>query len=399
MRWIKSKISDLTIINVTCSIAFLLCVILVILFMHGRVLWKWNDYVLNTEIVGHYGDFVGGFIGTFLSVILLYYTFYYQRKELLKNTKVYQTQQLNDDFYHLMSLYQDILSTYTYKIDEEEPLLNGKEAIHAYVDSMRDGFEDTGNGLLRKQAVLAYMSFYAFNRDFAPIYYRTLYRLCESIDGKEKDTEFKNVELIKILRAQLSDSEMVLIRYNAHTRMGRPFQYYVNRFNLLKHLPSLDLFEYKKYRKILDKDEDISSMNIVLVQLRQRMEDILETKSSNYVTLNEFKSAVSISLTTNDNKDTLKLVINREKTNILRPYDPFNCIMKLPPEDILSLFSYFLYDCTILHNFQKYNKRKDIDFGKVKNDIDGKEQFIFKVHNKEYKPINMTWSQYESRYK
>lgn len=108
--------------------------------MHGRVLWKWNDYVLNTEIVGHYGDFVGGFIGTFLSVILLYYTFYYQRKELLKNTKVYQTQQLNDDFYHLMSLYQDILTTYTYKIDEEEPLLNGKEAIHAYVDSMRDGF-------------------------------------------------------------------------------------------------------------------------------------------------------------------------------------------------------------------------------------------------------------------
>lgn len=83
----------------------------------------------------------------------------------------------------------------------------------------------------------------------------------------------------------------------------------------------------------------------------------------------------------------------------MRPYDPFNCIMKLPPEDILSLFSYFLYDCTILHNFQKYNKRKDIDFGKVKNDIDGKEQFIFKVHNKEYKPINMTWSQYESRYK
>ena len=79
MRWIKSKISDLTIINVTCSIAFLLCVILVVLFMHGRVLWKWNDYVLNTEIVGHYGDFVGGFIGTFLSVILLYYTFYYQR--------------------------------------------------------------------------------------------------------------------------------------------------------------------------------------------------------------------------------------------------------------------------------------------------------------------------------
>ena len=42
---------------------------------------------------------------------------------------------------------------------------------------------------------------------------------------------------------------------------------------------------------------------------------------------------------------------------------------------------------------------KDIDFEKEKNDIDEKELFIFKVHNKEYKPINMTWSQYESRFK
>lgn len=53
------------------------------------------------------------------------------------------------------------------------------------------------------------------------------------IIGKEEGAKYENFELIKILRAQLSDSEVVMMRYNAQTRMGKPFQTYANRFNLL----------------------------------------------------------------------------------------------------------------------------------------------------------------------
>lgn len=393
----KEKLYDLTVINITCIVALLLCIGFLIGFAHGRNLWHWENYVLDTEIVGHYGDFIGGVVGTFLSVILLYYTFYHQRKDSSRNSKVYSKQQLNDDFYHLMSLYQDVLKSLTYRTGDEEILiLTGKEAMHAYLDELREGFDGSSSGLLRKKAVLAYMSFYANNRDFAPIYYRTLYRLCESIVGQEERTEYKNVELIKILRAQLSDSEMVMMRYNAQTQMGRPFQNYANRFNLLKHLPTLDLLEYKEYRKILDGDS-ISALNVVLVRIRQCMEDILDTGSKNYITLNEFASAVSITLSVSNGKDFIQLLISRKKSDILHPYDPFNCIMKLSSTVLKKLFSYFLYDCVVLHNFQKYNKRRELEF-KSKNDgTDQKEQFAFTVQNKLHKPINMTWNQYVSR--
>lgn len=394
----KKKHYDLTIINATCVVALILCIGFVLGFAHGRDPWHWEGYILDTEVVGQYGDFIGGFVGTFLSVILLYYTFYHQRKDSSKNSKVYKKQQLNDDFYHLISLYQDVLKSLSYKTgDEDIPLLTGKEALHVYLDNLRDGFDENSTGLLRKQAVLAYMGFYALNRDFAPIYYRTLYRLCETIIGQEEGTECKNVELIKILRTQLSDTELVMMRYNAQTRMGKPFQIYANRFNLLKHLPTLDLLEYKKYRKVLGKEEDIYALNIILVQIRQRMGDILDAKGVNYITLNEFRSAVSVVLSVSNNKDFLKLVIKREKNSILHSYDPFNCIMKLPGETLSALFSDFLYDCVVLHNFQQYNNRRELDFGKENKEIDNKEQYIFSVQNKAHRAINMTWNQFDTR--
>lgn len=270
----SKKHYDLAVINITCLIAFILCIGFLFGFTHGRELWEWDGYILDTDIVGQYGDFIGGFVGTFLSVILLYYTFYQQRKDSSKNSKVYKKQQLNDDFYHLMSLYQYNLTLLSLTMgDDDNMILTGKEALHAYLDNMREGFAIDRTNLLRKSAVLSYMDFYAKNRDFAPIYYRTLYRLCETLLDKEDETEYKNIELVKILRAQLSDSEMVMMKYNAQARMGKPFQQYINRFNLLKHLPPLDLLEYKKFRRYFEREEEVSMLNIILVQIRQRMED------------------------------------------------------------------------------------------------------------------------------
>lgn len=117
----------------------------------------------------------------------------------------------------------------------------------------------------------------------------------------------------------------------------------------------MDLLEYKQYWKVLEKEEDVSSLNVILVQIRQRMEDLLDTGAMNYITLNEFRSAVSVVISVSNKKDSKKLIITREKVCILRSYDPFKCIMKLPADVISELFSYFMYDCVVLHNFQKYN--------------------------------------------
>lgn len=56
------------------------------------------DEAVATDIVGQYGDFVGGVVGTILSIVLLYYTFGLQREDSKKNARIYELQQLNDKF-------------------------------------------------------------------------------------------------------------------------------------------------------------------------------------------------------------------------------------------------------------------------------------------------------------
>ena len=389
------KRKSFPIIKAICIIALIICIVIAVGFAHGRNCWHWDGYILSTDIMGHYGDFVGGFIGSLLSIILLYYTLLQQRRDSSRNTIVYEKQQINDDFYHLMSLYQNIINSQSIKIDSETDY-KGKEVLHAYLDIMRENYDTDTKMPRRKSALIHYMDFYAYNSDFAPIYYRTLYRLCESVVDKEADTNFKNIELIKILRAQFTDSELVLMRYNAQTRMGKPFQKYINHFNLLKHLPPLDLLEFKEFRTLLN-DEDISSMNIILVQIRQIIEDILDDNSLNHKTMNEFKSLVSISIMTTEKKDSISLTINRLRKAELPEYDPFNCINCLDEDLICKLFSYFLYDCIVIHNFQTYNIRRELSFSNETSEKNGKEQFVFMVQNIKGRAINLTWNQYKTR--
>ena len=71
------------------------------------------------------------------------------------------------------------------------------------------------------QAVRDYTEIYVKNPRLAP-YFRLLYRMCELTDNAEID-EDKKKDYIKILRAQLTGSELLLLRYNALTPGGTNF--------------------------------------------------------------------------------------------------------------------------------------------------------------------------------
>lgn len=73
------------------KMAIILCVglalVFLVLFLANR---SYNpNWPLATDVVGHYGDFIGGFVGSLLSVVLLYYTFRSQIAESKENAKVY----------------------------------------------------------------------------------------------------------------------------------------------------------------------------------------------------------------------------------------------------------------------------------------------------------------------
>ena len=77
--------------------------------MHGRSPFSWSGFELQTDVVGQYGDFVGGVIGTILSVFLLYLTFRAQHKDLENHVKVYKGESLYNLFFHMLDLYNNTL--------------------------------------------------------------------------------------------------------------------------------------------------------------------------------------------------------------------------------------------------------------------------------------------------
>lgn len=91
-KW-KSRI---TYVNTICLLSVLISLGFTIGFLHGREIFCWEKYVLDTEVVGHFGDFIGGAIGTLVSIVLLYHTLKLQRRDSEKNTLVYENQQLRD---------------------------------------------------------------------------------------------------------------------------------------------------------------------------------------------------------------------------------------------------------------------------------------------------------------
>lgn len=81
----------------------IVCFVVALLFFMNQALGLFDGFV-KTEVIGQYGDFVGGVIGTILSVVLLSDTFKSQIKESKNNAQVFESQQLNELVFHLLGL-------------------------------------------------------------------------------------------------------------------------------------------------------------------------------------------------------------------------------------------------------------------------------------------------------
>lgn len=117
-----------------CIYALVFAIIAAIFFMHGRFSPHWYGYIVMTDVVGQYGDFVGGVIGTILSVLLLYRalvlqneTLNLQREDSVKQAMIVMIQQLNDVFFKLLDQYNSLISTLVYQCNNNE--LTGRPAL------------------------------------------------------------------------------------------------------------------------------------------------------------------------------------------------------------------------------------------------------------------------------
>lgn len=292
------------------------------------------DYIADYARLGTYGDFVGGVLGTIfgvISVLLMFKTFDHQRKATADNQTQLEIERFHDLFFELLRLYQsqvsDLCGVYrTFEKSKKDNLTEDENTeVYEYSYNNKDFFDFEKEKLQRfftpkksfeqnqAEALKTYMFFYIKNKDKIGAYYRTLYRIYDLIDNAKTIPEEIKKDYLKIIRAQLTETELFFLRYNALTYYGHKFIKYINEYNILKHLPVFELLEFKDWWKDLDAVER-AGLNIVFTNLRDMLHKVWDRKNVKISTSGKIDSKYSFMIEIRNCADVeIKVVIDDSK--------------------------------------------------------------------------------------
>lgn len=358
------------------SRTFYILTTLIFIFLFGSI-FKWqhkvhifdSNYVVDNNLLGTYGDFIGGVLGTIfalISVLFLIRTFRQQKAVTEKNEEQIENQRFNDLFFELLRLYQSEISELcgtTQRKEGNETVIinyNNKDFFDYEKELLQRKFKSTTSyeGNIQK-AIKLYMLFYIKHRTKVAACFRTLYRIYDLLDNASiKESVKKNY--LKIMRAQLTDSELFFIRYNSMTYYGENFIDYINKYNVLKHLPAFDLLEFKYWWKELN-DVERMGINIVFHASTRLLRRILLKRDRDLI----FKPSgenvkYSFQIKTKSNYEVeIAIQIDNSKTNHVMEYAGFE---KFTNKKIQALLDCYLKETFMYSNFEKFNKQQDLEF-------------------------------------
>lgn len=356
------------------------CVFIIVSY----VAFVWNhpiqifdrEYSANTNMLGAYGDFVGGVLGTIftlISVLLVVKTFKEQQSVSNQNNVQLEVQHFNDLFFELLRLYQSEVKELCgqqrniSKAENEETIefadikYNDKDFFDFKKKYVQDEYSNSesydGN---RKYAVKYYMLFYIENSTKLGAYFRTLYRIYDLIDGSDINEKTKK-DYLKIMRAQLTESELFFIRYNAMTFYGHKLIGYINKYNILKHLPAFELLEFKDWWSTLNQVEKMG-VNIVYDSIsrliRTQFSAESRTRSRQYLSSdNNTRYKFQVKITGNYDVSLL-LTINKSEENNSMEYTAFE---KFDSEKIQRLLDFFIKEIFLYSNFERFNAPEEVE--------------------------------------
>ncbi len=190
----------------------------------------------NDLTLGTFGDFVGGVVNpvlTFLTFMGLLITILLQQKGLAdaKNGAKEAT------FFEMLNLHNSIVNAMDVHRKDRE-VMHGRDCFRYFAKQIKEGYDNSLNPTERQKALDGHEALWTdFSGDLAH-YYRYLYNLIRFIDENFDD----RMRYIRILRALISNDELVVLFYNGLTDRADKFKAYMERFALLDNLPPNRLF-------------------------------------------------------------------------------------------------------------------------------------------------------------
>lgn len=405
----KQSIIDKLILNKWIYLILTLVFILAAIFLFGWAAKKYDwTSPIDYSLFGALGDFIGGVLGTILmllSTLLVVRTFIYQQSVTQSNERQLETQRFNNLFFELMNLYHREVAELCgqdfkfYRTPNEED--NGELVKQELRYDDKDFFDvskeklqqmyQNGNSFTvnRKLAVRLYMDFYIKNKTKMGAYFRTLYRIYDLIDNADLEESSKK-NYLKIVRAQLTESELFFLRYNAMTYYGMNFVKYINKYNILKHLPAFELLEFKDWWNKPNQTEK-TGINIIFDFVNRKIRNMLcdIQKSTESVNINSISPKYSMSLEKKSPSDLLiTVIINKTAKN---DKVEFSALDNFDNKKIQQLLDCFIKEVIMYSNFEQYNETKELEtYSDPITDNNGIVIINSGIRNKMRKPLKVT---------
>lgn len=387
---------------------------------------------VDTGIFGTYGDFIGGVLGTIValySAYLLIKTLQSQadvnkdieatnasviktnESIIAANTKAdaasqqqyYQNalQVFDSKFCRFFDSYQRAINSY------EDGGLKGRSAFEVVAKSFINMDFVNNNDYKRRcdSATGEYLEFYAKHQTEMSVHFRVLYLLVALISKSELEEDDK-VQYAKLVRGQLSNAEMLIIRYNCRSPYGRKMQNFCNQFNLTKHLSVTSLLEFKTYRNVIEQDGTeegkklLSGMDVMFITLRKKATKMLyegNSKVDEYKTSHSYTIKLDFSAV---DKKSFVLGFNQNKKVSRRGggarISPDECALdRLDENQILELFKDFMHELFIESNFSLYNE--GIIIKQLGSSVSNGNEYSFKIQAENQKELALSFQQMATR--
>lgn len=220
---------------------------------------NWTDGTYN---LGTLGDFLGGTLNpilTFLTFVGLLFTIVLQQRELhlaneakmkadgelIEEKKERARQQFENTFFQMLTLHNTIVNS----LDLRSVLVSdgskgtrewhGRDCFPRYYEHFKSAYKSAKRKGSANPVADGYDEFWRADQKDLAHYFRFLYNIVRVVD----DSGVANPVHIKLLRAQLSDFELLVLFYNGIGGRGRAFRKYIEKYALFDNLPEELLLE------------------------------------------------------------------------------------------------------------------------------------------------------------
>ena len=373
-----------------------------ILFCMHQPWFNWDD-TIDTDKWSSFGEFTGGILGTacaYISLRLLVKNLKEQEKSngYLKDSndrssEVFELELVHEEINSLLASYNSIIKSYR-SLDGKE----GQEAIKQIATKLFESYQASNNSTIETRIDEARKLFdaeYITYRDSMAVHFRLLYQMFQIIWLSDLKGE-KKAMMSKMLRSQFTEHELLLLRYNCLTDNGRKMRFYVNQFNLLKHLPITHLLEFKKWVKDLD-DVQRNRLDSECILIRKCIKNLLlkddGKEEKHYLDYsNKYKAVITVS----SDKKTCKvdLVRNTKENSSNDKTSMDNVLDKWTDDQIKSFFVDYFKFIFDFSNFSQFNNLEELEVtSDIKTEQSGKKHTIWTLVNKNKSPLVISMPQ------